>query len=409
MIPELKRIKVGVDHEAFRAVLETIPDAVVLVEDSGRISAVNSTAETVFGRREAELVGDPVETLIPPRLRANHANLMERYFVQPGVLLGSQRFHHGVEVELLGVRANGEEFPAEISVGPIETPDGRFALTVIRDVTDRKRLDAKLRDYNRSLEREVLERTNELQMKQAELIQSAKMAALGDLAAGVVHEMNTPLGALSSSNQSALSVARRLLSVQSEEGEKSAQPTTKLAQLLEDLEAASEQAIAALSHKVRSLRAFSRLDSGEESEADLTEGLRSVLELLEPRTQGRVRVECSLEPLPSLRGKHADLNQALMNVLSNAIEGEGLVKVSTYCDDETAFVEVADDGRGISNEDLPHIFDPGFTTKGVKVGAGLGLAIAQRVLEEHGGTIEAASRGGEGTNVRISLPLSPST
>ncbi len=411
MISPLKRIEVGIHDDAFRAVLETIPDAVALVENSGRIAAVNQEAERIFGHREEELVGQPIEILIPPRLRANHPRLVQAYFAQPQVIYGSERFRHGEEVELFGIRADGNEFPAEISVGPIETPDGLFALTVIRDVTEKKHLEAKLRDYNRSLEREVLERTNELQMKQAELIQSAKMAALGNLAAGVAHEMNTPLGAMRSANQSALSIARRLLDVESGNGGVSARPPAEIAKLLEDLTAVSEQAIGALSRKVDSLRVFARLDSSEDSESDLIEGLHSVLALLEPRTSGRIWVQHHLEPLPPIRGKHADLNQALMNVVSNAIEAiedEGLVRVSARRDGDLAVIEVADDGRGIPDEDLPHIFDPGFTTKGVKVGAGLGLAIAQRIVSEHDGRIEARSRVGDGTTVHIALPLEAS-
>ena len=412
MISPLKRIDVSIHEDAFRAVLETIPDAVALIEDSGRIAAVNQLAESVFGRRQQDLIGQAVEILIPPSSRANHPRWVQEYFSRPQVISGSKRFHHGQELELFGIRADGEKFPAEISVGPLETPDGRFALTVIRDVTEKKHLQAKLRDYNRSLEREVLERTNELQMKQAELIQSAKMAALGNLAAGVAHEMNTPLGALSSANQTTLSIAHRLLDSESGNGDASGRSPAAMAKLLEDLAATSKQAIAALSRKVDSLRVFARLDSFEESESDLVEGLHAVLALLEPRTRGRIRVQHHFEPLPPIRGKHADLNQALMNVVSNAIEAiedKGLVKVSARRDGDLVLIEVEDDGRGIPDEDLPHIFDPGFTTKGVKVGAGLGLAIAQRILGEHGGRMEARSRVGEGTNVRITLPLSTST
>jgi PAS domain S-box-containing protein len=411
MLPTLRRIEVGIQDDAFRAVLETIPDAVALVEDSGRIAAVNSTAETMFGRREEELLGQLVEILIPQRYREPHPRQVQEYFAQPQVAYGPDRFRHGQEMQIFAVRADGEEFPVEISIGPVETPEGLFALTVIRDITQKKRLQAKLTDYNRSLEREVRERTLELQMRQAELIQTAKMAALGNLAAGVVHEMNTPLGALRSANQSALSVARRLLALESGKPISSGRSPAEMAKLLEDLAAASEKAISELSRTVTSLRIFARIDSFDDSEEDLVEGLRSVLALLEPRTRGRIRVEEHFERLPLIRGKHADLNQALMNVISNAIEAieaDGALRVSSQRVDGEALIEIADTGRGITEEDLPHIFDPGFTTKGVKVGSGLGLAIAHRILSEHGGRIEARSRLGEGTTVRIALPLATS-
>jgi signal transduction histidine kinase len=184
-----------------------------------------------------------------------------------------------------------------------------------------------------------------------------------------------------------------------------------MAKLLEDLAAASEQAITDLSRTVGSLRVFARLDHFDDSEADLLEGLRSVLTLLEPRTRGRILIEKDLDSLPPIRGRHADLNQALMNIVSNAIEAieaEGSIRISARRGEGVALLEVADSGRGISAENLPRIFDPGFTTKGAGVGAGLGLAIAQRILSEHGGRIEAQSRLGEGTTVRLALPLETS-
>ncbi|MEZ5364045.1 MAG: ATP-binding protein [Bryobacterales bacterium] len=408
MIPSLRRIAFGVREDAFRAVLETIPDAVALVDDRGRIAAINQAAESIFGREEADLIGRPVEALIPARFHGKHPRLVQEYFAQPQVAYGPDRFRHGEELQLFGRRANDEEFPVEISVGPLETPEGVFALTVIRDITQKKRLQARLKDYNRTLEREVRERTAELQAKQAELIQSAKMAALGNLAAGVVHEMNTPLGALRSANQTALAVARRLLAVEKGESSGSTRSPAEMAKVLEELTAASEQAIADLTRVVASLRIFARIDSFDDSEEDLVEGLRSVLTLLEPRTRGRIRLEGELQPLPPIRGKHRDLNQALMNVVANAIEsieGEGAVRVTSQRAGGEAWVEIVDTGRGIPEDDLPQIFDPGFTTKGVKVGAGLGLAIAQRILSEHGGRIEARSVLGEGTTMRIALPL----
>ena len=411
MIPSLRRIEVGIHDDAFRAVLETIPDAVALVESSGRIAAVNQSAESMFGREEQDLVGRPVEILIPQRFHTHHPRQVQEYFENPQVAYGPDRFRHGEELALFGVRANGEEFPVEISVGPVETPEGLFALTVVRDVSEKKRLQAKLRDYNQTLRAEVEERTAELRAKQAELIQTAKMAALGNLAAGVAHEMNTPLGALRSANHSALSVAQRLLDVETGKTAATNRSPAEMAKLLEDLTSASEQAIGDLSRVVNSLRVFARLDYFDDSEADLVEGLRSVLALLEPRARGRIRLEETLEPLPPIRGRHADLNQALMNVVSNAIEAiesEGTVKVSARRADREAIVEVADDGRGIPEDDLPRIFDPGYTTKGSGVGAGLGLAIAQRILSEHGGRIEASSEAGAGTTVRLTLPLETS-
>ncbi|MBI1355090.1 MAG: PAS domain S-box protein [Acidobacteria bacterium] len=388
------------EDRTFRAVLETIPDAVILVDRSGRIAASNEVAERVFGWSEGELQGRPVEDLMPQRYRPDHPRLVQQYFASPQVVLGPSRFRHGEELELTARRKSGEEFPVEISVGPIEIADGSFALAVMRDVTEARKLRARLKEYNRTLEQQVRERTAEIERKQAELLQAAKVAALAQLTAGVVHQINTPLGALRSANQTALSLARRL-AADSEAAE-------RLGAVLDDVTRASEQAVEQLSRTIGSLRTFSRVDFGAEGEADLLDGLRSALALIEPQTAQRVRVETDFAPLPPVRARHGDLNQVFMNVLLNAveaIEGEGALRVAARAEDGVAVVSVTDTGVGIDEALRQRVFDPGFTTKGVRVGAGLGMAIVKQVLDEHGGSIEIESQPGEGSTVTLRIPL----
>jgi len=391
-----------IDDRTFRALLETIPDAALLVDAAGRVVATNEVAERVFGWAEAEISGHPIEELMPRRFHADHPRMVQEYFSSPQMILGSSRFQHGEEVDLTALRKNGEEFPVEISVGPVETADGDFALAVVRDVTESRRLRARLRDYNRDLKRQVRERAAEIEKRQAELLQTSKVAALGALTAGVVHQLNTPLGALSSANQTALSLARKL-------AESSGEDVERWTALLDDVTQASEQAIEQINQTVAGLRLFSRIDFEEESEADLVDGVRSALALLEPNTSDRIRVETDLQPLPLLQARHADLNQAFMNVLLNAveaIEGEGAIRVAAYADEGYAVVAVTDTGVGIPESVIEKVMDPGFTTKGVRVGSGLGLAITQRVLQEHGGTITLESREGEGATATLRIPIS---
>ncbi len=389
-----------IHDRTLRALLETIPDAGLLVDADGRLAAINHNAERIFGWSEEELAGSALERLIPGRYHAEHPQMVRDYFSSPQVIFGSGRFRHGEELELKALRKNGEEFPVEISVGPLETADGSFALAIVRDVTESRRLRARLRDYSRDLERQVCERAAEIERKQAELLQSAKVASLGALTAGVVHQLNTPLGTLSSANQTALSLARKLAAAGGDQA--------RWIPLIDDVAEASAQAIEQINQTVAGLRLFSRIDFEEESEADLLDGLRSALALLEPTTAGRIRVETDFQPLPVLRARHADLNQAIMNILLNAIEAieaHGAIRVVASAVDGFAVVAVTDTGVGIPEELLERVLDPGFTTKGVRVGSGLGLAIALRVIEEHGGTIAIDSRAGEGTTVTLRLPI----
>jgi PAS domain S-box-containing protein len=390
-----------IDDRTFRALLETIPDAALLVDSTGVLAAANEVAEQIFGWSESEIVGRPIEDLMPRRYHADHPHMVRDYFSRPQVILGSGRFRHGDEIELRAARKDGEEFPVEISVGPLETADGTFALAILRDVTESRRLRARLREYSSGLEDQVRARVSEIQQKQAELLQSAKVAALGALTAGVVHQLNTPLGALSSANQTALSLARKLAG-------RAEADSQRWAALLDDVAQASEQAMEQINHTIASLRIFSRIDFEEESEANVVDGLRSALALLEPRTAGRIRVETDFADLPKIRARHADLNQAFMNVLLNAVEaipGEGAIRVAAFARDGSAVVAIADTGVGIPDSALGKVTDPGYTTKGVRVGAGLGLAITQRVMEEHGGALAIESRENEGATVTLSLPL----
>src|SRR5690606_5237857 len=111
------------------------------------LAALNEVAERTFGWSETEIAGRPLEELIPQRYKAEHPRLVREYFATPQVILGANRFRHGEEVELKGLRKNGDEFPVEVSVGPIEIADGAFALAIVRDVSESRRLRAQLREY----------------------------------------------------------------------------------------------------------------------------------------------------------------------------------------------------------------------------------------------------------------------
>jgi two-component system NtrC family sensor kinase len=264
-----------------------------------------------------------------------------------------------------------------------------------------------------SLEERVQERTaelsrtlRELRETQSQLVQSEKMAALGNLVAGVAHEINTPLGAVTSNTDL---LGRALARLRETKTDSEAQRYLERAGAAVDV---SREACGRIAHIVKSLRNFTRLDEAERKPADLHEGLESTLTLAAHLTKNRIAVHREYGALPPLDCHANQINQVFLNVLVNAaqaIEGPGTITIRTRCEDHPAgrraIVEISDTGRGIAPEHLGKIFDPGFTTKGVGVGTGLGLAISYRIVAAHRGTIEVDSAVGRGSTFRIVLPL----
>jgi signal transduction histidine kinase len=272
-----------------------------------------------------------------------------------------------------------------------------------------------------NLEEKVQERTaqlsrtlTELRDAQTQLVQSEKMAALGNLVAGVAHEINTPLGAVSSNTDlvsRALTKAKDALADPNQ-----IERTRSFLDKATAMAGVSQEACRRIAEIVRSLRNFSRLDEAEHKPADLHEGLDSTLTLIAHLTKNRITVRRDYGQLPQVLCHANQLNQVFLNILINAaqaIAGEGEITIRTRQEaaagpDSTsaAVVEISDTGCGIAPENLQKIFDPGFTTKGVGVGTGLGLAICYRIVANHQGKIEVESVRGQGTTFRIVLPIS---
>jgi two-component system, NtrC family, sensor kinase len=269
-----------------------------------------------------------------------------------------------------------------------------------------------------NLEEKVQERTAELtrtlaelRETQAQLVQSEKMAALGDLVAGVAHEINTPLGAVGSNTDL---VARALAKVKDaiadpSQADKARGYLDRAAGMAE----VSREACRRIGEIVRSLRNFARLDEAERKPADLHQGIESTLTLAAHLLKNRITVRREYGELPQVDCHPNQLNQVFLNILVNAaqaIDGQGEITIRTRFvpgpGRGSAIVEISDTGSGIAPENLGKIFNPGFTTKGVGVGTGLGLAICYRIVQDHQGKVEVESTVGRGTTFRITLPVS---
>ncbi|MFC2141721.1 ATP-binding protein [Acidobacteriota bacterium] len=250
---------------------------------------------------------------------------------------------------------------------------------------------------------------SELQAAQTRLVQSEKMASLGSLVAGVAHEINNPVGAI----QGSADVIRRSLEKLTRELETSVDPEVRARMqryldILDDNSHVTLTASRRVTEIIRSLKTFARLDEAELQQIDVHENLESALTLLQHEMKSRIEVKREYGELPRIYAYPSQLNQVFMNILANAIaavQGEGIITISTSAKPEEVMIRIADSGPGIPKAHLPKIFDPGFTTKGAGVGMGLGLSISYNIVKDHKGEITAQSAPGGGAVFSIRLPI----
>jgi signal transduction histidine kinase len=267
-----------------------------------------------------------------------------------------------------------------------------------------------LEEYSRTLEQKVEERTREVKEKQAQLVQSSKMAALGSLVAGVAHEINTPVGAINSMHNTLMRAVAKV----KDDIEDCLKDTQKeYARIHSSLEVVdnANKVIQAGTERVidivKRLRSFARLDEAELKDADINEGIEDTLTIIHHQIKHEITVVKNYGDIPRISCFPGRLNQVFLNLLINArqsIEDKGTITISTYAKNNKVYVEIKDTGKGIAREHLAKIFDPGFTTKGVGVGTGLGLSICYQIIQDHHGEILVESDAGKGTTFTVILP-----
>ena len=274
------------------------------------------------------------------------------------------------------------------------------------DITGNREGEKEVRRYASELERAI----GELRITRAALSQAEKMASLGDLVAGVAHEIATPVGSIHANVGvmfRALARVRSRLEVGVRRVEDAELERALTA--LEDVSRINQMACERIVKIVKSLRDFSRLDEPERKSANLIEGIESTLTLVHHELKNRIDVVRDYQPIPNVRCAPNQLNQVFMNILvnaSHAVEGRGRITIRTrYLDGEIA-ISFTDTGRGIPEAVRPRIFDRGFTTKGPGLGSGLGLAICDRIVKDHAGRIEVVSEEGNGSTFTVILPES---
>ena len=287
--------------------------------------------------------------------------------------------------ELLGVvvlvSRQKRELNEEMDI--LENISSQFATAIVH---------AKLYKKNLETVEELKKTVKELNDTQLQLINSEKMASLGQLIAGVAHEINTPVAAIKSNNEIFTKLIKKI-------------DDEKLSQIFNDINSTDKVAIQRINQLVISLKKFVRLDEAEVQEADINKELDLTLDLIRHETKHGITVIKHYGDIPLIKCYPNMLNQVFMNILVNAcqaIEKEGEIIITTKYADKNLIISIKDNGKGI--KDTNKIFEAGYTTKGAGIGTGLGLAISSKIISKHKGKIDVKSEVGVGSEFIITIP-----
>ncbi|HXV61947.1 MAG TPA: PAS domain S-box protein [Vicinamibacteria bacterium] len=377
----------------FRGLVENANDIIFVLTPDGIMSYVSPNWPEVLGHDVSEIMGKSFAPFVHPDDRRACYDFL-------ALVVRTGEKQSGIEYRVRHKDGSWRWHTSNASCLKNANGDVEWVLGIARDVTDKKKAQR------------ALEKAHEkLRAAQAQLIEAEKIAALSSLVASITHEFNSPLGAINSvQNTLATAVARLAEDLNATElGHRENRVRSTLT-AIEEADSIIRCGADRIMEIVRRLRGFVRLDEAELKPANLHEGIEDALALLHAELAGRVDVVRDYGDLPSVICHPADLNQVFLNLLKNAsqaIAGRGTIAISTSVEGEMARLSFRDSGKGISEHRLKSIFDPVFSTKAERVGAGLGLAISSQIVKQHGGELTVDSRLGEGSVFTVRVPLRP--
>lgn len=356
-------LEIAARHAAhWQAIVDTATEGIVTIDETGCIESVNGAALRLFGYTSAELLGKNVVVLMPEPFRSEHGGYLHRYMTT-----GEKRII-GIGREVLGLRKDGRQFPIDLSVGEGSTNGRRFFTAVLRDVTERKEMQTKL-------------------------AQTERLAAVGELAAGVAHEVNNPINTIINCAQLIQDGddARSNCEIIREEGQ-------RIADIVQDL------------------LQFARDDRDRPQPTAIPEVVARTMRLLGENWKRHgitLRVEVP-EDVPLVQSRPQQLQQVLLNLLINAKDAlthgehdDRRVWLTAQAADGGVAMTVRDNGPGVPEQLGTRIFEPFVTTKRARGGTGLGLSISKGIVEGYGGTLTLQSTPGQGAEFRVWLPIAP--
>ncbi len=440
-----------------RQIVDGAPVASFVIDAEHRITHWNCACEHMTARSADEMIGS--------------TDAWRAFYLEPRTLLANMIVDEVSEEEILR-RFGGHARLSSVLAGAYEVeaffpnlgPDGQWlyftaaalrddrgriigAIETLQDITERRRAEEELTRHRKHLEQLVEERSVELARRmeelrsrftelqdtnrkleeaQNQLLQSDKMASIGQLAAGIAHEINNPVGFVTSNLHSLRQYIDDLMSLVDASGAAaSLAPSSAPERLIFDTELQRVEldylkqdlpqlldecadGLGRVKRIVQDLKDFSRVDQSEWQEADLNAGIQSTLNVVRHEVKYKAEVVQNLGTLPPVLCLAAQLNQVFMNLIVNAAQAmkeRGVITLSSGTEGEWAWVQVDDTGCGMSEEVLRRIFEPFYTTKEVGKGTGLGLSLSFSIVQKHGGTIQVRSTPGAGSSFRVWVPL----
>ena len=363
---------VGMRERHFRSILDTIPDAMIVIDEHGIMQFFSNAAARQFGYSEADAIGKNISVLMPEPDRSRHDGYIARY------LKTGERRIIGIGRIVTGMRKDGTTFPMHLTIGEMHSGGKPFFTGFVRDLTEQQQTQARLQEL------------------QSELVHVSRLSAMGEMASALAHELNQPLSAISNYMKG----SRRLLAGSTDANA----PKIEAA-----LDRAAEQAIRA-GDIIRRLRDFVARDASEKRVESLSKMIEEAgaLGLTGAREQG-VFLRFNLDPTCDLvLADRVQIQQVLVNLFRNALEAMAasthreLIVANTRAADDMIEVAVSDTGPGFAGDALKHLFQPFFTTK--ESGMGVGLSISRTIIESHGGRMGAETNRAGGATFRFTMP-----
>jgi len=354
-----------------QSILDTVPEAMIVIDERGIMQSFSSAAERLFGYRSGEALGRNVKILMPAPYRESHDGYLQHY------LSTGERRIIGIGRVVVGQRKDGSPFPMELAVGEMKSGDQRFFTGFIRDLTERQRTEARLQEL------------------QSELVHISRLTAMGEMASTLAHELNQPLSAISNY----LKGSRRLLEGRSDE---------KSTMMRNALDAAADQAVRA-GQIIRRLRDFVSRGETERRAESITKLVEeaSALALVGTKDRG-ISVEFQFDPaVDPVLADRVQIQQVLLNLIRNAMDAMETSQVQNLkitiapIDNGYVRISVSDSGSGLAPEAAKQLFQPFVTTK--RHGMGVGLSISRTIVEAHGGQIWVEPNPGGGTIFHFTL------